>query len=115
MEKSVDHLQELYALLDAFGGIKIVRDNITELVNYTNQPDFDLLKTRSCSDCDYFLLLLHSTMTSKQNSLLELDDIDLYRCSFSRHTRAYESWITQLLRQSQHRTGPLERDIYAHI
>jgi len=115
VEKSVDHLQGLCALLDAFGGIKIVRDNITELVNYTNQPDFDLLKTRSRSDSDHFLLLLHSTMTLVQDSLLELDNIDMYRCSFSRHTRAYEGWLTQLLRDSEHRTGPMERDIRTHL
>ena len=112
-EKTFDHLQGLCALLDAFGGIKVVRDNIIELVHYTNQPDFDLLKTKPRSESDQFLLLLNSTMEAVEDSVLKIDKIDLYRSL--RCTRGYEGQITQLLRDSEHHTGPFERDIRRHL
>ena len=119
VEKTLEHLQGLCALLDAFGGIKIVRDrdNIIELVNYTNQPDFDLLKTKSHSNSDPFLSLLHSTMKSVEESVQNLTNtnVDIYRCPFSRYTRSYESWVVQLLHASERRDGEIERDIRAHL
>ena len=65
--KAVEHLLNLCALLDAQGGIKVVRENKVELVHYRNQPDFDLLKTKQRSSPDPFLKLLLDTMQLLEN------------------------------------------------
>ena len=42
MDKTVDHLISLCALMDATSGIKVVRENVAELDQYTNKPTFTL-------------------------------------------------------------------------
>ncbi|XP_065900450.1 ATP-dependent RNA helicase DHX58-like isoform X3 [Dysidea avara] len=113
VEKTLDHLLSLCALLDAFGGIKIVRDNITELVNFTNQPDFDLLKTKSRSSSDAFLKQLNLAMDVMEQQLQTF--FGLNKCPFPRYMQAYESWVVQQLHDSECRTGPVERDLRTHL
>ena len=113
VEKTLDHLLGLCALLDAFGGINIVRDNITELVNFTNQPDFDLLKTKSRDSSDNFLALLTSTMDILEQQLQTV--FGMKKCPFSRYMQAYESWVVQKRHDSECRTGLVERDLRTHL
>ena len=53
-KKALNYLLSLCALLDAFGDIKIAQENTVELMNYTSQPDFELIKTRPRSETDDF-------------------------------------------------------------
>jgi len=108
IDKTLDHLINLCALLDAQGGIKIVRDNITELVHYSNQPDFDLLKTDSRSNSEQFLTLLHSTMKSLE---VWIEQQIKAKCPHHPQLQAYENWIVEQRQLSERREGPIERDL----
>jgi len=113
VDKTLEHLLNLCALLDAFGGIQIVRHNITELVNFTNQPDFDLLKTKSRNSSDAFLKLLNYTMDVMEQQLQTV--FHLNKCPHPRYVQAYESWIVEQRHGSECRTGPVERDLRTHL
>ena len=108
VDKTLDHLINLCALLDAQGGIKIVRENVTELVHYSNQPDFDLLKTESRSNSEQFLILLHATMKSLE---AWVDQAIAAKCPHHPQLQAYENWIVEQRRLSEQREGPIERDL----
>ena len=108
VEKTLEHLQCLCALLDALGGIKVVRDNLTELVHYTNQPDFDLILTDSRNESDPFLQLLNKTMKPLEEWVEKITDS---RNPEKRRLRDYKSWIAQQRNASEKRFGPNERDL----
>ena len=108
VEKSLEHLQFLCALLDASGGIKVVRENLTELVHYTNQPDFDLILTKSRSELDRFLQLLNTTMKPLEDWV---ETITGSTCPVKRRLRDYKSWVTQQRNASEKRFGQNERDL----
>ena len=108
VEKSLEHLQFLCALLDALGGIKVVRENLTELVHYTNQPDFDLVLTKSRDEHDPFLQLLNDTMKPLEEWV---EKTTVSRSPVKRRLREYKSWITQQRSASEKRFGPNERDL----
>ena len=113
MEKALDHLLSLCALLDAFGGIKIVKENTIELLNYTSQPDFELIKTRPHSETDPFLLLLHSTMDSFEQQMQQ--NFGINKCTSSRYSENYEGWIIQQLRTLERHTGPLNKELRTYL
>ena len=108
VEKSLEHLQFLCALLDASGGIKVVRENLTELVHFTNQPDFDLILTKSRNELDPFLQLLNNTMKPLEEWV---EIITGSRGPIKRCLREYKSWVTQQRSASEKRFGPNERDL----
>ena len=113
MEKTLDHLLNLCALLDAFGGIRTVKENVMELLNYASQPDFELIKTRSRSETDPFSLLLHSTMNSLEQQIQQKFGID--KCTLSRYSDNYEDWITKQLGALEHHTAPINRELQIHL
>jgi len=114
VEKTLDHLISMCALLDAFGGIKIVKENEMELLNYTSQPDFELIKIKSRSETDPFLLLLHSTMNSLEQQMQQKFGID--KCTLSRYSYDnYEGWITKQLHALEHHTGLMNKELQIHL
>lgn len=108
VHKALEHLLNLCALLDAQGGIKVVRDHKVELVHYSNQPDFDLLKTDQRSSPDPFLDLLHKAMWFLEQWIQTNAGVS---CSHDRQNQAYESWVVSQRHLSEQRDGPVERDI----
>jgi len=106
--KTLEHLLNLCALLDAQGGIKIVREHKVELVHYSNQPDFDLLKTSQRSSPDLFLDLLHTKMKLLEEWIQTNSQVS---CPHSRQSQAYESWVVSQRQLSEQRHGTIERDI----
>ena len=110
VEKSLEHLQFLCALLDALGGIKVVRENLTELVHYTNQPDFDLILTKSRDERDPFLQLLNDTMKPLEEWVEKITGSRSPMKS-ERRLLEYKSWVAQQRSSSEKRFGPNERDL----
>ena len=108
VHKAVEHLLNLCALLDAQGGIKVVRENKVDLVHYRNQPDFDLLKTKQRSSPDPFLKLLLDTMQLLENWVQKYAGLS---CPHDKQNQAYESWVVSQRQSSEQRGGPMERDI----
>ena len=108
VEKTLEHLLNLCALLDARGGIRVVKDHKVELVHFSNQPDFDLLKTKQRSASDPFLQLLHSTMKTLESWVIQNFDIS---CPHGRQHQAYENWVVSQRQQSELRYGVQERDL----
>lgn len=108
VHKAVEHLLNLCALLDAQGGIKVVRENKVELVHYSNQPDFDLLKTRQRGSPDPFLNLLRDTMQLLEKWIQSNTGVT---SSHDQRSQAYESWVVSQRRLSEQRDGPVERDV----
>ena len=108
VEKTLEHLLNLCALLDAQGGIRVVKENIVELVRVCTQPDFDLIKTSQRSSSDPFLQLLHTTMKSFESWVKENFKI---ACPHNRQHQAYENWVVSQRQQSELRDGVHERDL----
>ena len=108
VEKTLEHLLNLCALMDAEGGIKVVKKHKVELVHFSNQPDFDLLKTKQRSPSDPFLRLLLSTMKTLESWAAQNFGIN---CPHSRQHQAYENWVVSQRQQSELRYGPQERDL----
>ena len=108
VEKTLEHLLNLCALLDAQGGIRVVKENKVELVHFSNQPDFDLLKTKQRSPSDHFLQLLHSTMKTLESWMTQNFGIS---CPHGRQHQAYENWVVSQRQQSELRYGAQERDL----
>ena len=108
VEKTLEHLLNLCALMDAQGGIKVVKENIVELVHFCNQPDFDLIKTSQRNNSDPFLQLLHTTMRSLESWIKQNFDIG---CPHNRQHQAYENWVVSQRQKSELRDGARERDL----
>lgn len=108
VDKTLEHLLNLCALLDAQGGIRVVKENAVELVHFSNQPDFDLIKTNQRPVSDGFLQLLHNTMKSLESWVKQNFDVS---CPHSRQHQAYENWVVSQRQQSELRYGPQERDL----
>ena len=108
VDKTLEHLLNLCALLDAQGGIQVVREHKVELVHYSNQPDFDLLKTSQRSSPDPFLNLLLDTMKLLEQWIQKNAGVS---CSHDRQNQGYESWVVSQRQLSEQRDGPIERDI----
>ena len=106
--KVQEHLLNLCALLDAQGGIQVVREHKVELIHYSNQPDFDLLKTSQRSPSDPFLILLLDTMNLLEQWIHQNVGVS---CSHDRQNQGYESWVVSQRHLSEQRDGPIERDI----
>ena len=109
-EKSLEHLQFLCALLDALGGIRVVRKNVTELVHYTNQPDFDLILTKSRNELDFFLQLINDTMKPLEEWVEKITGSRPPMKS-ERRLLEYKSWVAHQRYASEKRFGPNERDL----
>ena len=108
VDKTLEHLLNLCALLDAQGGISVVKENKVELAYYHNQPDFDLLKTNQRCTSDHFLQLLESTMKTLESWVMKHFDIS---CPHGRQHQAYENWVVNQRQQSELRDGRQERDL----
>ena len=98
----------LCALLDAQGGIQVVREHKVVLVHYSNQPDFDLLKTSQRSSPDPFLNLLVDMMKLLEQWIQKNAGIS---CLHYQQNQGYESWVVSQHQLSEQRDGPIERDI----
>ena len=108
VEKTLEHLLNLCALLDAQGGIRVVKENKVELVHFSNQPDFDLLKTKQRSPSDQFLQLLHLTMKKLESWVTQNFGIS---CPHGQQHQAYENWVVSQRQESELRYGAQERDL----
>ena len=108
VDKTLEHLLNLCALLDAQGGISVVKENKIELAHFHNQPDFDLLKTNPRSTRDPFLQLLQSTMKTLESWVMQYFDIS---CPHGQQHQAYENWVVNQRQQSELRYGQRERDL----
>jgi len=108
VDKTLEHLLNLCSLLDAQGGIRVVKEHKVELVHFSNQPDFDLLKTNQRSASDPFLKLLHSTMKLLEQWVEKNFKIS---CPCGRQHQAYENWLVSQRQQSELRYGAIERDL----
>ena len=108
VDKVQEHLLNLCALLDAQGGIRVVREHKVELIHYSNQPDFELLKTSQRSSSDPFLNLLLDTIKLLEQWICQIAGVS---CSYDRQNQGYESWVVSQRQLSEQREGPLERDM----
>ena len=86
MDKTIDHLISLCALMDATGGIKVVRENVAELDRYTNKPTHTV-KILNCRDQgEEFIRLLTDEMT-------KLEDLVSLKSSIKKWSQEYETCV----------------------
>ena len=88
MDKTIDHLISLCALMDARSGIKVVRENVAELDQYTNKPTFTLNILNRRDPEEEFIRLITDEMT-RLEGLVDL------KCSFKKWSQEYETCVQQ--------------------
>ena len=103
LEKTLDHLYSLCALMDATGGIKTVTKNIEELEKHTNKP-ISRLEIPSCRDHSEAFI----TKITKEMASLEAG-VDL-KCPFQRWSQQYETAIQQKKQPLEIESSPEHRD-----
>ena len=88
MQKTIDHLISLCALMDATSGIKVVRKNVSELDQYTIKPTFTL-NILNCRDPNEELIRLITDEMTKLENVVDL------KSSFKKWSLAYEACVQQ--------------------
>ena len=78
-----------------------MRENLTELKHYTNQPDFDLILTESRSELNRFMKPLEDWVETITEST----------CPVKRCLHDYKSWVTQQRSASEKWVGKNEQEL----
>ena len=103
LEKTVEHLMTLCALMDAGSGIKTVVNCVEELEAHTNKPKSKLQRYSGRKEDEKFIQVIADTMKHWE---LQLD----IRASFPRWSQAYENHIQQKRSEMECRTSREARD-----
>ena len=88
MDKTIDHLIALCALVDATSGIKVVKQNVAELDLYTNKPTFTLNILNRRDPEEEFIRLITDEMT-RLEGLVDL------KSPFRKWSQEYETCAQQ--------------------
>ena len=88
MDKTIDHLISLCALMDATSGIQIVRENVNELDHCTNKPTFTLKILNRRNPREEFV----HCITDEMIRLEKLVDL---KSPFSKWSQEYETSVQQ--------------------
>ena len=104
LDKTIDHLNSLCALMDATSGIKTVTDNIEELDKHTNKPTFRL-QIFPCRDSSEAFI----AKITKEMANLEIM-VGLW-CPFQRWSQQYETAIQQKKQPLEMDPSPEHRDM----
>ena len=103
-KKTIDHLVNLCALMDATRGILLVKDNLEELDQNTNKPSYTLEIPLCRSPSDPFI----------KTTVIEMErfekTIPKFKCSFPRWSQEYETIIQQHKQPLELSTNPEFRD-----
>ena len=92
--KTIDHLKNLMALLDATGGIKTIQENVEELQNFSKSSSFTRRLQRPRNpDSDPFICDVVQVMKNIEGQL-GFDDIK--SCAFEKWSQGYETRIQQI-------------------
>ena len=103
IEKTIDHLVNLCALLDATSGIATVRQNVDELESFTTKPVLSQDSRPSRSQAERFISLIESEM-------VKLESIVKMKCSFPKWSQQYETTANQTKMPLEISTNPTVRD-----
>ena len=101
--KTIDHLVNLCALMDATSGIKTVREHKDELEQFTNKPTLTRVRLRCRSEKEEFIGLITEEMKQLEASVG-------LKCSFSKWSQQYETKIQQMKLPYELSTNPKYRD-----
>ena len=88
MDKTIDHLIALCALMDATSGIKVVRQNVAELDLYTNKPTFTLNILNRRDPEEEFIRLITDEM-------IRLEGLVDLKSPFRKWSQEYETCAQQ--------------------
>ena len=92
--KTIDHLKNLMALLDATGGIKTIQKNAEELQKYSKSSSFTRRLQRPRNpDTDLFI---HNVVQVMKNIEDHLEFGDIKFCAFEKWSQGYEARIQQI-------------------
>lgn len=103
-KKTIDHLINLCALMDATSGIKMVEKHQQELDRNTNRPSFTL-EVRQCrSEDEPFIQIIVQEMKKFEQI------VQKFNCSFPKWSQEYETIVQQLKQQLEISLQPKYRD-----
>ena len=103
-KKTIDHLVNLCALMDATSGIKMVEENQEELDRNTNKPSFTLEIPPSRSEGEPFIqTIVHEMKKCEQT-------VPKFKCSFPKWSQEYETIVQQLKQELEISIRPEYRD-----
>ena len=106
LDKVLDYLVSLCALLDASGGIKRVTKNVAELDQYTNKPTFTLKILNRRNPSEPFIGRITAEMRWLEEKCLRYP----LKCPFDKWSQEYETSIQQRKQPLELSTNPDERD-----
>ena len=103
LEKALQHLISLCALMDATSGIKTVTENIDELEKYRNKSTPRLVIPKGREHSEEFISRITKEMT-------DLEQQVSLRCPFPRWSQQYETSIQQKKQPLEMSLNPEDRD-----
>ena len=103
-KKTIDHLVNLCALMDATSGIKMVKEHQEELDRNTNKPSNTLEIPQCRSEGEIFIQNIVQEMTKYEHT------VPNFNCSFPRWSQEYETIVQQFKQQLELNTSPEVRD-----
>lgn len=104
--KTINHLVDLAATLDAIGGFKTVTENVEELQRNTKNSSFTckILKPRDTTN-DPFIILVVKEMAKLEEGIPKMK-----ACSLNRWSQEYETKVQQLKKELESSIGNVVRD-----
>ena len=88
MDKTIDHLISLCALMDATSGITVVRENVSELDHYTNKPTQTLKIHNRHNPEEEFIRCITNEMTT-------LENLVCFKSHVKKWVQEYEACVQQ--------------------
>ena len=102
--KTIDHLVNLCALLDATGGIITVKENVHELAKFVNPPELNRASVQKRHESDEFIQFVEKEMYKLENFVSPINP-SVPKCS-----QQYETLVNQQLQPLELSTNPDFRD-----
>ena len=107
--KTIDHLVNLCAHMDATRGIITVKKNIDELDRHTNKPSCTLELTRHRDSNEPFIETIIRHMEDSEKCVPD------FKCTFTRWSQEYETYVQQMKLPYELSTNPEFRDVISTL
>ena len=107
LRKTIDHLLKLAALMDSDAGYVTVKENITELHQYTNKTELSVIPIQGRTSSDDFQNLLFKYVTKLDSIVQGVTGKSTSHCYTD---QGYINFLSECLQESKLRSEDLEKE-----
>ena len=107
LRKTIEHLEKLAALMDSDAGYVTVKENITELHQYTNKTELSVIPIQGRTSSDDFQNLLFEYVTKLDSIVQAVTGKSTSHCYTD---QGYINFLSECLKESKQRSEDLEKE-----